>query len=419
MKRFILLAAIGVSLGSGLFAQNANFKKIFEAPVGNGQSKIQYSDSVYHGLSPNEFAIVDGRFAWVSQVHSAALIDLHSYAISKTIEYPKGVFINQPTYACFDDHWGIFFSPMSFFRLASDYSTISDLKNIPSLDNTSWIRPVARNGYVFIYGSNGKLKAIKADGNQIDNDKTLETIIRMQRNSASKANDRSSLINLLINNNYLIIDQVFYPKDTAQLYQYFTGKGYSQPNLKALNENGKGTEILGVSISGEIVIKQANDLYVFNQKGELLGHLTVNLEDVGITKSTSQSPEAIGPLFTINFNGDVYAIYVVSEDKAYFFKAERDWGTDYIQLAKNGIKVEEVEKYTSMIGNFNNEELRIVKNAFFALQGYEFKSWDLRCYFSSFLWYCPNGMAKDDPTVLSENQKRLYNLVIAEESERK
>ena len=38
----------------------------------------------------------------------------------------------------------------------------------------------------------------------------------------------------------------------------------------------------------------------------------------------------------------------------------------------------------------SNDQLRLLRNAFYAIHGYDFKSQDLKEYFSGFSWYKPN-----------------------------
>ena len=38
----------------------------------------------------------------------------------------------------------------------------------------------------------------------------------------------------------------------------------------------------------------------------------------------------------------------------------------------------------------SNDQLRLLRNAFYAIHGYDFKSQDLKEYFSGFNWYKPN-----------------------------
>lgn len=57
--------------------------------------------------------------------------------------------------------------------------------------------------------------------------------------------------------------------------------------------------------------------------------------------------------------------------------------------------------------DFTNEELRLLKNYFFARKGYQFKSRDLTDYFSKFNWYMPNPAIKNDLSLLNNDEQKL------------
>lgn len=69
--------------------------------------------------------------------------------------------------------------------------------------------------------------------------------------------------------------------------------------------------------------------------------------------------------------------------------------------------------------NLSKAELRILRNYFFARHGYQFKSADLSALFGRFSWYMPDPAVKADVGVLTEQEKKVYNMVVAAEKKKK
>lgn len=127
----------------------------------------------------------------------------------------------------------------------------------------------------------------------------------------------------------------------------------------------------------------------------------------------------MGVYYSVHPNGDVYATYALKDDREYFFRATRNWGVDFVKLAQEGSTSAETKQRKAFVQDLSSSELRILRNSFFALQGYDFQSWDLKSYFNGYDWYQPKPGVKTDPTTLSPDQKRLFDLVFAEVARRK
>lgn len=64
------------------------------------------------------------------------------------------------------------------------------------------------------------------------------------------------------------------------------------------------------------------------------------------------------------------------------------------------------------------EDLRLLRNSFFAVHSYLFKSKDLSDYFSLFDWYIPNQEIDSEEILFNEWEERLLQQVLLEESDR-
>lgn len=86
-----------------------------------------------------------------------------------------------------------------------------------------------------------------------------------------------------------------------------------------------------------------------------------------------------------------------------------------------------VEMGQLLSGWFNEEDLedlssaqlRLLRNYFFAWHGYQFNSKDLRELFTSFDWYFPNPETKANPDLFTDQERKTYEQVLAEEKRRK
>ena len=59
----------------------------------------------------------------------------------------------------------------------------------------------------------------------------------------------------------------------------------------------------------------------------------------------------------------------------------------------------------------SKKELKMMRNFGFALRGYEFKSADLKAFYSKFFWYKPDASLKAEDIELSEAEKAFIEKV--------
>jgi hypothetical protein len=78
-----------------------------------------------------------------------------------------------------------------------------------------------------------------------------------------------------------------------------------------------------------------------------------------------------------------------------------------IMTAVNSLNLENVAENTS----YNKEELKLIRNTFFAQKGYLFSNAELSTYFSKFEWYIPNPNLKVSEIQFDENVKRFIEEV--------
>lgn len=77
------------------------------------------------------------------------------------------------------------------------------------------------------------------------------------------------------------------------------------------------------------------------------------------------------------------------------------------------------EKNRKNIKNLDNNELRILRNMFFALHGYNFKDQSLKDYYSRFKWYNINENTGPGFDELTEYEKKIVKSIIQVEDENK
>jgi hypothetical protein len=72
-----------------------------------------------------------------------------------------------------------------------------------------------------------------------------------------------------------------------------------------------------------------------------------------------------------------------------------------------------------LLSHYSDNDLRIMRNSFYALSDYKFESQDLIDYFSRFNWYLPDPTVKESDIFIDDLHKSLLNKIIEEENRRK
>ncbi len=135
-----------------------------------------------------------------------------------------------------------------------------------------------------------------------------------------------------------------------------------------------------------------------------------------------QGGKGITDGFTLYFHDDynqyVYEVLGIQGIPAIYTNLDEP---DFIAVARSGIKQNELDYLDEYFFNYldalTKEDLRLFRNTLFALYGYDFKSKDLKDYFSKYDWYKPDKSITNDLSILSEPQQLLFNLILKKEKE--
>jgi len=392
--------------------------------VGQGKDQIQYQSSVNAGSSPNELTFFNGHSIWIGEVDDAKLFDINRKTFIETVPYPNDVEgnIGNGSYA-------LFYSTKLI--LNSAYMVGYDVLRTPAKISPPTYyrqvmassRPYAIRDHVFFYGKDGFAYSIDLKGNLKTKDTTKNLLLEWQKTTwYSNEAERSVIADLLSTGKYIIVDAVFYPNNSRQLFEYFSKRGFSSNRLAFLNAGFSIPK--GMSLTGDIYFGAgAEGIDVVNQQGEILS--SINILSVSLAESDSRftpdKPEFydLSPtLYTVNPNGDLYALYAIKDEVARLYKATKSWGTDYVGMAKTGLIAGTEASIREQLQAMSSTELRITRNALFALYGYNFKSKDILDYFLGYDWYAPDPKVKSDTAILTADQKRLFDMIIAIEKER-
>jgi hypothetical protein len=72
-----------------------------------------------------------------------------------------------------------------------------------------------------------------------------------------------------------------------------------------------------------------------------------------------------------------------------------------------------------ILSHYSDNDLRVLRNSFYAIYDYQFKTKDLIDYFSKFNWYLPDPNIKESDIVLDSFHQSLLDKIIQEEKKRK
>jgi len=419
----LLLLVAGICVG-----ESVSSLEIYQTiPVGSGSNEIAYNLDELSNWSPRTFDFVDGRRIWIAGTNNVKIYDIYKKNIVGVVSSPKfrsidryGDIANAELFA-FD---GPYFVASSGGDLVFGKFDLSN-QLINSFHRQDSVRPDSAfflsDGKFYFYDEEGLVRCVQDEGPAMDNPGTIAILTKaLEKTWYSDENRKKKHRALIQTGRYLITNGVFLPKDYRNLQDYFStfAVHWDYPDLVQANPQVNPI-VNGVSLAGDIYLSFSRDTLVYNQIGEHIG----TIHDPGVYPELSdprrEKRDVSPPFISVNSNGDFYFSYAVNRDKMYIYTAKNSWGTDYVSLAKNGIRNEESEKIKSTLQGFNNLELRILRNAFFSLQGYDLQSWDLKTYFNGYDWYQPIPDVKADPATLNANQKRLFSLVLAEEARRK
>ena len=127
-----------------------------------------------------------------------------------------------------------------------------------------------------------------------------------------------------------------------------------------------------------------------------------------------EMPEQIYNNTAMDEEGRIY--YMEPDaDELRVMRVTLDLDVKFIKWARDGIAEAQVsnppDEIVWYLEQASPEELRRFRNAFFALNNYQFKSEDLTDFFSRYNWYKPESSVKANTALLSDDQRRLLELI--------
>jgi hypothetical protein len=393
-------------------------KIIYTVPYGQGANDIHFSSSMAMGDSPTDWAPIDGARMWLSQNKNALVTDINSGKQLFAVTYPENWARYMDASFVFGDGWAVANrgNPV-VIQFSPDGKTMTDFRNYHAENNSFPLRdskPYILHDTAFFFLEDGRVMSIPKGKEALSSEATVELLLSWKTKVPDQGTERDELERKLINQGkFLIVDGMIYPSSLANFLDYLISTSLPSDSIQDKRLGSLKKPVLGVDLVGNIVVRNNELIFIFDQHGKLIQLLG---DDPPYEKSTA---EDLFSSLTVNFNGDLLEMNAVKNDKVYFTKFTRTWGTDIVALAIAGIAATEVAKFTESLHDYNGSELRILRNAFFALQGYDFQSWDLKSYFSGYDWYSAKPGVKAETAALNPDQKRLFDLVLAEEARRK
>lgn len=146
---------------------------------------------------------------------------------------------------------------------------------------------------------------------------------------------------------------------------------------------------------------------VYNHTDFLISDFKTNFKNY-----TSKNKDTITIINTDQVNPDtIYDRFVLSMDIGYLPGSLKDKLYHYIDYGYL-----EAIIARDHLSFFTKDELRIMRNAFYARHGYVFKSTDLKDYFAGMEWYRPNYLFTED--MLTIDERKNIELIMREEKNR-
>jgi hypothetical protein len=400
-------------------------------PLGTGANEFVYSDSLYVGESPKALTIFQGDRLWVSELENGTLVDLKSGKISGEILFPTdyiGGLINNSENNVFTPEKLFIVTDhvISYTITREPYQLRSEKSYDKPLLGSS---PFLIHDYVFFYSKEGSVYAIDPEGTLLQSDSAKQVLLDwLERMWYASAEVKQAHRELLRTGQYIIADAMYYPtRSKNKLLSFYQKSGIRIDTELEAKLKGIMGELFpgspdGVALNGDMYISFPDGVNVISQTGKIVAIIdedSINPAIVDPRYNSGNNIYNVSPIYkTVHPNGDLYTLYAIKNEKAHIHKAEKSWGTDLIGIARAGVTAQAEGKTAALLKALSSVELRIVRNALFALHGYMFKSYDLNCYFRGFSWYSPDPAVKSDPELLTVEQKRLLELITGIERER-
>jgi hypothetical protein len=208
--------------------------------------------------------------------------------------------------------------------------------------------------------------------------KNLEVFIRTEFNTTIQFEEQHSA-NYEVKNNISSFDTI----GQSKLYNKFShdiggGHGISENEYYSLTQNGYLYKNLRNFIPDKNIGFQVLDWYSIGQYGMTFDNELTTIHD--------------------------WTRYMESNTRSgrwYFTRGDENW-----------IPSER------MLEEYSIEELRLLRNALYAIRGYVFNDNNLNVYFNKQYWYFPNPNIEINQIILSKEEQRILQYIIAEERRR-
>ena len=434
LQRIVLkcLSALGLItfLGGIGHAQTARMEDQFSIPLQGENYTIPFVYRTDRAGSPVQIYNINSKYMVISSLGFGLVCSIATKLPVGVMQYPRDFLLNEGFYVVAENQLATAAISPELSRIDTDKFLISGHVGFGS-QKVAFGYPFILRSTAFFYDRNGEVVGIDQDKKLLSNREAKATLLRwLETTPYSDIARKTRHRDLITSGRFLIVDGIFYTSDLGLSEKYFTQMGIDwtfqsrSSNLIAdyfISSNSDA--ICGVAMNGDTYFQVRDGIMVIDQNGVNVGNISMERVDQRITRSSfsrKDEGEKYSPAFyNLLPNGTLYAMTAFPGDKAYFYSGTKNWGTDYVGLSRSGISAADQEKTRKILQSLNNQELRIIRNAFFATQGYDFQSWDLKTYFNGYDWYQPKPGVKSDPATLNTDQKRLFDLVVAEEARRK
>ena len=424
MKKLIGYVMLSVVI-SPLFSQTFPLEPFISIALQKGDFPLFFSAGPYDGRAPRDITFIDGRSLFIAQVRNGIIFDIYQKKAVASLEFPR-----PDNDATFKNGYFFTFAENSFVsrKIAPTLSQYDGANYVVSNFQTKdeakllFTKPYYLQEMYFFYGRDEKLIGLTTEGQLVSTQEVIAKQLEWQRNTwYPSAKKRDKHKRLIETGKYLIVDGIFYPSNLMQAGDYFIYMGINW-NINPLLNQGRSEmstrSSSGVAVNGDIYIPLEKSMNVYNQEGEQLVSIDTKDKEQWY-KVPEDKKETVGAmLYAVHPNGDLYALQSMQYDSNYFYRTLKTWGTDLVKMAREGVTSGNLEATKKVVQNLSNQELKLLRNTFFALQGYVFTTWELKNYFLGYEWYQPNPTVTSNTSGFTSEQKKLFDLVVMEESRR-
>ena len=420
-RLFLLLGIIFYPLSS----QSLSLDAWVKIPLNTGEISFLFSAGPYYGSAPREITFINGRSLFVAQTKNGIIFDIYHKKAVASLDFPR-----PDNFSRFENGEYFTFSEHSFVSInveptlslydSANYS-VNKFQTINSID-LLYTKSYYLHDMYFFYKKDGKLVGLTTEGRVVSTQEVITKQLEWQKNTWYASSEKRGVHKRLIETgNFLIVDGIFYPSIRSQARDYFAAMGIFWSMTQMMQENvqlSPNAAPIGVTLLGEFGYSNGVTMVLYNHIGDQLA--TIDTMDKNQRyKVPEERRGSVGSMrYAIHPNGDFYALQSIKDDSNYFYRTLKTWGTDLIKMAREGVTSGSLEATKKVVQNLSNQELKLLRNTFFALQGYVFTTWELKNYFLGYEWYQPNPTVTSNTSGFTLEQKKLFDLVVAEENRR-